>query len=104
MHKSFQRQTMKPASAFFVLSLLLLILGQSVSQINGKKGPEEYWKDVVKDQDMPEAIKGLLKQDEEVGAESSSGKKTRYHFKRNFDARPIAIIYHQVDREVEGKP
>ncbi|KAJ4967305.1 hypothetical protein NE237_019154 [Protea cynaroides] len=30
------------------------------SLVDGRKGPEEYWKDVMKDQPMPEVILGLL--------------------------------------------
>ncbi|GAB4837925.1 hypothetical protein Ancab_027453 [Ancistrocladus abbreviatus] len=82
--------------------LLFVIFSNQMygSQINGRKCPEEYWKDVMKDQAMPEAIKGLLNHDEKVDAE----EKTRVHFKRNFDTRSTALIYLQVDPKVEGKP
>ncbi|KAL2927475.1 Organ-specific protein P4, partial [Bienertia sinuspersici] len=29
-------------------------------QIDGRKGPAEYWADLIKDQPIPEAFKGLL--------------------------------------------
>ncbi|XP_065856877.1 uncharacterized protein [Euphorbia lathyris] len=51
--------------------------------------PEDYWKRVVKNQPMPEAIKGLFVED------SDAVKNT--HFVKDFDTRSIAVIYRSRD-------
>ncbi|GMH02750.1 hypothetical protein Nepgr_004589 [Nepenthes gracilis] len=89
-----QRVDMKSIRAISILFLLLSFLGQ----LDGRKGPEDYWKAVMRDQPMPEAIRGRLKGDHQKdGAAAPSAKKTGGHFNRNFDTRPIAIIYHHQD-------
>ncbi|KAK7310642.1 hypothetical protein RJT34_08264 [Clitoria ternatea] len=64
---------------FLVFSLLLV--GANVSC--GRKDMGEYWKDVMKGQAMPEAIKNLL---------LDSGNK--HLFLRDFNVQPNVILYH----------
>ncbi|GMH13434.1 hypothetical protein Nepgr_015275 [Nepenthes gracilis] len=93
-------RVMKPSPAISVLFLLLLFF----NQINGRRGPEDYWRAVMRDHPIPDAIRGRLNQDWMDGAESSSRNKFWGHFSRNFDTRPVAIIYHhQVDHMDEAK-
>ncbi|OIV99478.1 hypothetical protein TanjilG_17288 [Lupinus angustifolius] len=76
---------MKFIFALFLLSYLLLVTNLSYA----RKDEGEYWKNVMKDQAMPEAIKDLLLvQDQQV---PDSG---RNHFSRDFDIRPNVILYH----------
>ncbi|KAK4798795.1 hypothetical protein SAY86_031121 [Trapa natans] len=71
------------SSAFIVLFSLLLL----VSLIHARKDPAgDYWKKVMKDQPIPEAIKNLM-----VHPENRSNIRP---FLKEFDVRPNVIIYH----------
>ena len=56
---------------------------------HARKEPGEYWKSVMKDQPMPEAIKGLLPEDP---ASALDSEKKMKHFVNDFDSRKS--IYH----------
>ncbi|PIA55707.1 hypothetical protein AQUCO_00700190v1 [Aquilegia coerulea] len=43
-----------------IISLCGVYLQQFASIINARTAPEEYWKQVMKDQPMPDALKGLV--------------------------------------------
>ncbi|XP_057995933.1 uncharacterized protein LOC110664011 isoform X2 [Hevea brasiliensis] len=79
---------MKPAFTFF---FLLFCLSSFISLNYARKLPEDYWKSVMKDQPIPEAIRGLLVQDPLVASVPGSDKIN--HFVKDFDTRPIAVIY-----------
>ncbi|XP_039068497.1 uncharacterized protein LOC120214738 [Hibiscus syriacus] len=75
---------MKTFSAFLIFCFLLLF----ANLIHARKEPGEYWRSLMKDQPMPEAIKGLLHEDP-----TGSGKKVK-HFVKDFDSRHSLILYH----------
>ncbi|KAF5751115.1 organ-specific protein P4 [Tripterygium wilfordii] len=75
---------------FFVFSLLLF-----VESSYGRKEPGEYWKVIMKDQSMPEAIKNLITQNH------SSDKKIK--FVKDFDVGANSIIYHSRDINKRGQ-
>ncbi|KAE9593328.1 hypothetical protein Lal_00029242 [Lupinus albus] len=75
---------MKSIFALFLVFSLLLVANLSYAI----KHEGEYWKNIMKDQPMPETIKDLLVQDPQV---LDSGKD---HFIRDFDIRPNVILYH----------
>lgn len=59
---------------------------------HARKEPGEYWGSVMKDQPMPEAIKGLLHEDER--GSGSGGEMKMKQFVKDFDSRHSLIIYH----------
>ncbi|XVE94059.1 hypothetical protein REPUB_Repub01dG0247700 [Reevesia pubescens] len=90
---------MKTFFAFFIFCFLLLFANLN----HARKEPGEYWKSVMKDQPMPEAIKGLLHQDP-ASALDSDLKKMK-HFVNDFDSRHNLIIYHShPESKEEDKP
>ncbi|KAF3435599.1 hypothetical protein FNV43_RR22690 [Rhamnella rubrinervis] len=92
---------MKSISAFLcILFTVLLVADQSCA----RKDTGDYWKSVMKDQAMPEAIRDVLfyhVQDVPSDLQGSSGKTHR--FARNFDNRPNVIIYHSQMKPEEEK-
>ncbi|CAL0329228.1 unnamed protein product [Lupinus luteus] len=76
---------MKSIFALFLLSYLLLVANLSYA----RKDEGEYWKNVMKDQPMPEAIKDLLLVQDQLVSDSG-----RDHFSRDFDIKPNVILYH----------
>ncbi|KAJ9152678.1 hypothetical protein P3X46_026220 [Hevea brasiliensis] len=78
----------KLALAFFLLFPLLSFANLSYA----RKLPEDYWKSIMKDQKIPEAIRGLFVEDP-AAASSLSGAKKKNHFVKDFDTRTIAVIY-----------
>ncbi|TYI95358.1 hypothetical protein E1A91_D02G274100v1 [Gossypium mustelinum] len=74
------------AILFFCFLLLFANLNHA------RKEPGEYWRSVMKDQPMPEAIKGLLHEDE-TGSGSGAEMKMK-QFVKDFDSRHSLIIYH----------
>ncbi|CAM8937798.1 hypothetical protein QQ045_013972 [Rhodiola kirilowii] len=68
----------------FLLALFTLFC--VCEAIDGRKELSNYWRSVMKDEDMPEAIKGLVSED----GQQSLGTR----FDRKFDPRPNLIIYH----------
>ncbi|MED6179667.1 hypothetical protein PIB30_002995 [Stylosanthes scabra] len=62
---------------------------------------DEYWKNMMMEQPMPESIKELIDEDdkEEVLSSSSSSSESEdvgkdHRFTRNFDIKPNVILYH----------
>ncbi|GMI87953.1 hypothetical protein HRI_002464600 [Hibiscus trionum] len=78
---------MKTCIVFFILCSFLLFANLN----HARKEPRDYWNSVMKDQPMPEAIKGLLHQDQ--ASAMDSGKKMN-NFVKDFDSRHSFIIYH----------
>ncbi|XP_061363603.1 organ-specific protein S2-like [Gastrolobium bilobum] len=75
---------MKSIFALLVFFFLLLVANLSYA----RKDQGDYWKNMMNDQPMPEAIRDLLVQDPKV---SDAGKD---HFIRDFDIKPNIILYH----------
>ncbi|KAJ9163653.1 hypothetical protein P3X46_023298 [Hevea brasiliensis] len=89
---------MKPAFTFF----LLLCLFSFVNLNYARKLPQDYWKSIMKEQPMPEAIRGLFVEEHPAANDSVSGSK----FVKDFDTRPIAVIYRSIHGElkkIDGK-
>ncbi|KAK6916550.1 Organ specific protein [Dillenia turbinata] len=96
---------MESAYAVFIAFSVLLIVTlyeQFAGIINARNSPAEYWKAVMNDQPMPEAIKGLINQDpatvlsdENEDCHTSSKMKKGDWFVREFETRPNVIIYHR---------
>ncbi|RZC27443.1 uncharacterized protein LOC114403187 [Glycine soja] len=79
------REEMKPIFALFVVLSLLLVANINLS--HARKDLGDYWKKMMNDQPMPEAIKDLI-QDQQVQ------DATADHFIRYFDMKPNIILYH----------
>ncbi|RVX12317.1 hypothetical protein CK203_010692 [Vitis vinifera] len=89
-----------------LVSISLLLL---VGIIDGRESPGEYyWKGMMKDQPMPEAVKELVDDpdfsfvSQENCHTSCSGARERDHFVKDFDSRPNGIIYHGHVEPKEG--
>ena len=81
---------------------ILVCFEQFSGFVDGRKDLGEYWKSIMKDQPMPEEIKGFIHQDPE--SFSSKGRQMN-HFVKDFDAGHSSIIYHsQVELKKEKKP
>ncbi|THF97476.1 hypothetical protein TEA_029162 [Camellia sinensis var. sinensis] len=83
-------------------------LGELLNLSNARKDPEDYWKKVMKGEPMPKAIEELVHGNSvasEKKWEASSHEAINVaHFKKDFDTRPIAIIYHRHDETKKAKP
>ncbi|KAI5402498.1 hypothetical protein KIW84_050209, partial [Lathyrus oleraceus] len=92
----FFSKMMSLRSAFALLPLFLFLI---VANVESRKDVGEYWKLVMKDQDMPEEIQGLL--------DASNIKNSKTHAKENmgaigeFEPRPYASAYG--DNEIHAK-
>ncbi|KAM1348847.1 hypothetical protein PS2_003024 [Malus domestica] len=78
----------------FSISCFLLILSSILLMSQNsyaRKDSGDYWKSVMNDQPMPEAIKDLFVHQDHEHQEPS---KEKSHFVGDFDMRPNAIIYH----------
>ena len=73
------------------MTICILFLDKSTNLNHARKEPGDYWKSVMKDQPMPEAIKGLLHEDPVSALDSEKKMK---HFVKDFDSRHTHIIYH----------
>ncbi|CAK8538938.1 unnamed protein product [Lathyrus sativus] len=83
---------MKSIQVFFMVFSLLMVGNMSY----GRKDLEEYWKNKMNEQAMPEAIKNLIK----VPAQ----EKQDDSFVKNFDVHPNIILYHQKhDKQVPSE-
>ncbi|KAJ6402798.1 hypothetical protein OIU84_014828 [Salix udensis] len=84
----------------FLAVLVLFSFLSFVELSDARKEPREhYWKSMMKDEPMPEAIKELF-------VEDSAGAGKMNHFVKDFDTRHSAIIYHshaEKDRLKERK-
>ncbi|KAK7257933.1 hypothetical protein RIF29_32266 [Crotalaria pallida] len=89
---------MKSIFALFLVFSLLLQVGNL--SCYARKDQGDYWKNMIKGQPMPEAIKDLLVKDPQV---SDAGED---HFSRDFDIRPNVILYHThvVSKKQKQKP
>ncbi|PWA81812.1 Organ specific protein [Artemisia annua] len=70
---------------FFIFSLVLF-----ASLNDARNDPEEYWRNVMKDDPMPKTIQDALIEDS--FASSDKGNKIG-RFTKNFDTKPNLIIY-----------
>ncbi|XP_042507201.1 organ-specific protein S2-like [Macadamia integrifolia] len=79
--------------AFLTISSLLLFS----NSIDARKDPAEYWKDVMKEQPMPEAIQGLLPSNtgSDAALEKTQNKEQKFNLDLNIQS--TAIIYHGHD-------
>ncbi|XP_061372702.1 organ-specific protein P4-like [Gastrolobium bilobum] len=86
---------MKSISAVIVIFSLVLVANFSYA----RKDLGDYWKNMMKAQPMPEAIKDLI-QDPRI---SDAGKDP---FIRDFDVKPNVILYHThvVSNKQKQKP
>ncbi|KAJ6739048.1 PROTEIN putative-RELATED [Salix koriyanagi] len=84
----------------FLAALVLFSFLSFVELSDARKEPREYyWKSMMKDEPMPEAIKELF-------VEDPAGAGKLNHFVKDFDTRHSAIIYHshaEKDRLKERK-
>ncbi|KAG5247754.1 hypothetical protein OIU77_021012 [Salix suchowensis] len=84
----------------FLAVLVLFSFLSFVELSDARKEPREYyWKSMMKDEPMPEAIKELF-------VEDPAGAGKLNHFVKDFDTRHSAIIYHshaEKDRLKERK-
>ncbi|KAL8195329.1 hypothetical protein R6Q57_025732 [Mikania cordata] len=78
---------MRSLSTIVLLFSLLLVASFS----DARKGPEDYWRSVMKNEPMPKALQDVLIRDS-VASTDKVNKKDR--FTRNFDTKPNLIIYH----------
>ncbi|RDY08310.1 hypothetical protein CR513_07471, partial [Mucuna pruriens] len=76
---------MKPIFALFLILSLLLVANLNFS--HARKDLGDYWKKMMNDQPMPEAIKDLIQ------VEQASDARTD-HFIRDFNIKPNVILYH----------
>ncbi|KAF9624761.1 hypothetical protein IFM89_013842 [Coptis chinensis] len=97
-------KTMDSLISFFTLFLLILF----ASTINARKAPEEYWKEVMKDRPMPDAIGGLVNSNQEAlskhetkaNCHGDAKKKEDKSFAEDFEPRPNLSVY---DNDAENK-
>ncbi|XP_022762312.1 organ-specific protein S2-like [Durio zibethinus] len=82
-------------SSFAFLSLLLF--ADTIAA--ARKDAGEYWRAVMKDQPMPEAIEGLIRVDAvSSSSSSSSNEKTNCHTPTSFELREEKIIVEDFER------
>ncbi|OMO92120.1 Organ specific protein [Corchorus olitorius] len=78
--------------AIFLFCFLLLSANLNYAR---KEPGEYYWKSVMKDQPMPEAIKGLFHDQDPASSSSALGSDKKMNtFVKDFDSRHSVIIYH----------
>ena len=63
--------------------------------IDARSRPGDYWKSIMNNQPMPEAITELLQQDMTSESDETKFSMATNHYVRNFDVRPNVIIYHR---------
>ncbi|CAI8616922.1 unnamed protein product [Vicia faba] len=74
---------MKSIFAFFILFYLLLVADLSYA----RKDLGDYWKNMMNDEPMPEAIRELVQNPKVTDA-------SKDNFILDFDVRPNVILYH----------
>ncbi|PON76852.1 Organ specific protein [Parasponia andersonii] len=87
---------MKSITAFVVLCSILLLGNLSYA----RKDAGDYWKSIMKNQPMPDAIKDLFHEEGLPSLPPGSAKRDR--FVKDFDVRPNVIIYHSSHSQPEG--
>ncbi|XP_052194257.1 organ-specific protein P4 [Diospyros lotus] len=82
-----------PSAAFFLISLIFLFANLS----DARKDPEDYWKSIMKEEAMPEAIQELLQKDPSSSSseEKNEPSTNMEHFIKDFDPKPNVILYHK---------
>ncbi|XP_021684475.2 organ-specific protein P4-like [Hevea brasiliensis] len=81
---------------FFALVVPLVLLLSILSSSNARKDVGEYWRGVMEDKPMPEAIQKILQ---------AADEKANCHTTKNFEPnRPDVSIYHNDQYLKEGKP
>ncbi|XP_057977075.1 organ-specific protein S2 [Malania oleifera] len=93
---------MKSITAFFILFSLTLLF----NAMDARKGPGDYWKSIMKDQPMPEAIKGFFLHDPAASNDEHNfltKKAKSSQFSKHFDPRPNAILYHSHVKQPEDE-
>lgn len=61
---------------------------QLVCVDGARRGPEEYWKSTMSDEDMPKTMRDLM------SPNPTSDSIDLDRFVRNFETKPNVIIYH----------
>ncbi|CAK7329715.1 unnamed protein product [Dovyalis caffra] len=98
---------MKSSFAFFILFSLFSF----ANVINARKDTGEYWRAVMKDQPIPEAIQGLIRADP-TALPSVSNEKADCHttesnkkknFVKDFGPEPTASVYDNGIKPKKGK-
>ncbi|XP_062093093.1 organ-specific protein P4-like [Humulus lupulus] len=87
---------MKKSFSTFIFVCSIIVLAD-ISDARQDVG--EYWKNIMKDQPMPDAIRDLF-HDQELPSLSGSIKRDR--FVKDFDLRPNVIIYHSSHSQPHG--
>ncbi|KAM7470751.1 hypothetical protein LguiA_008934 [Lonicera macranthoides] len=95
---------MESPLALLVLFCLLLVASTTYARLD----PSEYWKDMMKDQQMPDGIQGLVnnaanKKSEchtPVKAETSDKLKGEKPFVKDFEPKPNASAYDGNDKKL----
>ncbi|XWS54891.1 hypothetical protein CRYUN_Cryun10bG0128700 [Craigia yunnanensis] len=82
---------------YFFSFLSLLLFADTIAA--ARKDAGEYWKAVMKDEPMPEAIKGLV----QIDAVSSSNEKTDCHTPTSFEIKEEKIIVEDFERPRPNK-
>ncbi|XP_058190634.1 organ-specific protein P4-like isoform X2 [Rhododendron vialii] len=97
--------------AFFILFSLVLF----GSTIDARPDSGEYWKGVMKDQPMPEALHGLLprgsvsplsttaKTDCHTSTEATNNDQTAKTYVKDFEPRPSTTGYHDDSTKLTGE-
>ncbi|XP_058190630.1 organ-specific protein P4-like isoform X1 [Rhododendron vialii] len=97
--------------AFFILFSLVLF----GSTIDARPDSGEYWKGVMKDQPMPEALHGLLprgsvspllttaKTDCHTSTEATNNNQTAKTYVKDFEPRPSVTGYHDDSTKLTGE-
>ncbi|KAF7126644.1 hypothetical protein RHSIM_Rhsim11G0175600 [Rhododendron simsii] len=97
--------------AFFILFSLVLF----GSTIDARPDSGEYWKGIMKDQPMPEALHGLLprgsvsplsttaKTDCHTSMEATNNDQTAKTYAEDFEPRPSATGYHDDSTKLAGE-
>ncbi|XP_012567695.1 uncharacterized protein [Cicer arietinum] len=74
-----------------VFKVSLVVFSLVVANLSFATKPDEYWKNMMKGQAMPEAIKGLIQ--DLLGKIDPLYVVGKDRFIRDFDIKPIVILY-----------
>ncbi|KAK4284702.1 hypothetical protein QN277_001495 [Acacia crassicarpa] len=91
---------MKPFPSIFCIIFFSLLL--LVNLTYARKDVGDYWKNMMENQAVPQAIKDLVVQDSPSPLSEAEKKKDR--FVRDFDLKPNVIIYHSHDMPKKAEP
>ncbi|XP_028767943.1 organ-specific protein P4-like [Neltuma alba] len=93
---------MRSISAIFSIIFFSFLLFVSLSY--ARKDVGDYWKNVMQNQPVPEAIKDLVVKDSPSSELSEAENNKKDRFVRDFDIKPNVIIYHSHDVPEKTKP